>query len=79
MRMAKTRRRQDASLEKMEVTRVLLRICLLIISQRLEVRRRYRMGSGKAKTVNPSGRLGSIQAASFGAAVEYFSTATASF
>ena len=60
MRMAETRRRQDASLGKMEATRVLLRICLLIISQRLEVRRRCRVGSGKAKTVNPSGKLPAV-------------------
>ena len=78
MRMAETRRRQLSGLGKMAATRVRRRICLLRASQRLEVRRRLRMGSGKAKTVKASGRLFSIQVASWGALREYFSMAAAS-
>jgi hypothetical protein len=52
MVMAETRRRQLSGLRKMAAARVRRRICLLRASQRLEVRRRLRSGSGKAKTVS---------------------------
>ena len=42
------------------------------------MRRHLRTGSGKAKTVKASGRLFSIQVASWGALREYFSMAAAS-
>jgi len=66
IRMAETRRRQLSGSRKMAATRVRRRICLLRASQRLDVRRRLRTGSGKAKTVkalrqvvlHPGGELG---------------------
>jgi len=68
MRMAETRRVQLSGLGKMAATRVRRRICLLRASQRLNVRRRLQMGSGKVKTygealrqvgLHPRSQLGS--------------------
>lgn len=64
----------EASFGKRPATLVRRLIWELRVSHILEVRRRRRMFSGKAKMVRPSGMALSIQRARSGADWEYFST-----
>ena len=74
MRTAVTRRKSEDSPRNNPTTRVLRLICELIVSHLSEVRSRFLAASGKLKTVNPSGRLTSPQAANCGALLAYSAT-----
>ena len=67
MTMPVTRRSSVDSLGKRPTTRVRRLICEVSVSHRLEVRRRWRLASGKLKAVSPSGMFCSAQAVSLDA------------
>jgi len=78
-RTAVTRRKSEDSPGNNPTTRVLRLICELSVSHLLEVRSRFLAASGKLKTMNPSGRLASPQAANCGALLAYSATKAANF
>ena len=73
MRMAVTSLRIESVFGKSPATFVRRFICVLRVSHMLDVRRRFRLCSGRLKMVNPSGIAESIQALRRGAVLAYFS------
>ena len=63
---------------KSPATRVRRLICVLSVSQALEVRRRFRLCSGRAKIWSPSGIAVCIQLLKSGALLLYFSMSASS-